>query len=43
MDINVIKELIAIAKANGVSALEVEENGFKVRVENGIISSSSPL
>ena len=42
MDINVIKELIAVAKANGVSALEVEENGFKVRVENGIISSSVP-
>lgn len=42
MDINVIKELIAIAKANGVSALEVEENGFKVRVENGIVASSSP-
>ncbi|HIZ17214.1 MAG TPA: hypothetical protein H9675_06570 [Firmicutes bacterium] len=43
MDINVIKELIAVAKANGVSALEVEENGFKVRVENGIISSSVPM
>ena len=43
MDINVIKELIAVAKANGVSALEVEENGFKVRVENGIISSSAPV
>ena len=42
MDINVIKELIAVAKANGVSALEVEENGFKVRVENGIIASSAP-
>ena len=29
MDINVIKELIAVAKANGVSALEVEETALR--------------
>ncbi len=43
MDLNIIKELICMAKSNGVSALEVEENGFRVRVENGAAAPVAPV
>lgn len=42
MDINVVKELIDLTKANDVSALEVEENGFRVRVENSSVCAAAP-
>ena len=41
MDINVIATLTELVKASGLTALEVEENGVKIRLENGGLSLSS--
>ena len=45
MDLSIVKELASIMKLEGLSALEVEEKGFRVRLENdvsGLSSSSTP-
>jgi Biotin carboxyl carrier protein len=34
MNINTIKALVSLLKASGLSALEIEENGSKIRLEN---------
>ena len=41
MDINLIEVLVNIIKKSGLSALEVEENGSKIRLENSFAGSNS--
>ena len=32
MDLNVVSQLISMVKASGLSAVELEENGFRIRL-----------
>ena len=41
MDINVIANLTNLVKSSGLSALEVEENGMRIRLENSGASLSA--
>lgn len=41
MDINAIKQLIQMIKESGLSAVEVEENGARIRLENSNFNMSS--
>lgn len=33
MDLNLVKKLVKIATSNDISALEIEENGFRVKID----------
>jgi len=41
MDFAVIEKLTSLAKSSGVTVIEVEENGTKIRIENGAIVLNS--
>src|ERR1035437_8443061 len=42
MDFIVIEKLISLAKSSGVTVIEIEENGTKIRIENGAIVLNIP-
>lgn len=41
MDLQIVSQLINMVKASGLSAVELEENGFRVRLENGNVGLSA--
>lgn len=43
MDLNIVNQLINMVKASGLSAVELEENGFRVRLENDNVGLSAPI
>ncbi len=43
MDLNVVSQLISMVKASGLSAVELEENGFRIRLENDNVGLSAPV
>ncbi len=43
MDINTVLELSAVIKGQGLTALEVEENGVRIRLENAGGAKTGPV
>ena len=41
MDLQIVSQLINMVKASGLSAVELEENGFRVRLENDNVGLSA--
>lgn len=41
MDLNVINQLICMVKESGLSAIELEENGTRIRLENNHVSGTA--
>ncbi len=42
MDFNMVEKLTNLIKSSGVTVIEVEENGGKIRVENGAVVVNTP-